>query len=562
MKKILYLFIQLLMICSQVAQAQYHITGVTVNSVTCSGYSCTINTNAYALGLSVKTYSRNSYAIDTVTNLGSYGAATYKSYINDPGLGEFKHVLYSSGVAVDSVLQSYDFLNCNTFTVQAFNDASGTGIYNSVSDPLMRIPISVQVGKNGVIIDTIAMTSGNYFQISGLIGDIYSFKLISVPVNYTLTCPAGGIIYDTIQSTTNGYPIKYFGLNCLGTGFDLAVNAAALTTNTYHQRACIYVTNASCVPENATVTLDFSPKYNGIECAPNPSSLSGSTAIWNLTGIIAEAPRYLDYDLWDGAGDLMVGDTVHGHITITPTSGDANPTNNIEIIIDTVTDGVDPNEMSVSPSGIISSGTQLKYTIGFENTGNDTAFNISVYDTLSDKVNVQSLNFVMASAVMNIAVLQGGGHNIVKFDFPNINLLDSSHHGQCNGAVIFTVNTKQGLPNGTKIDNEAGIYFDYNPVVMTNMVENVIGVPTSVATVNNEPKVTIYPNPANDELTVKTENGAYNAMTITNTIGQTLIHQEMNSALTKVDVHALPVGVYYISLRGENGVSVQKFIKQ
>jgi uncharacterized repeat protein (TIGR01451 family) len=257
-----------------------------------------------------------------------------------------------------------------------------------------------------------------------------------------------------------------------------------------------------------------------------------------------------------------MGDTVHTTYSISPTTGDSDPSNNIVDIIDTVTSSFDPNEMAVVPPGFIKSGTQLKYTINFENTGNDTAFNVSVFDTLSDNVDINSLGLVMASSEMNIAQLTYGGHNIIKFDFPNINLLDSSHHGQCDGAVIFTINSNTGLPNGTKIDNRAGIYFDYNPVVMTNAVENIIGIPARVTTVSNDSKVEIYPNPANSELTIITGDRAYNDLSISNTLGQLLITQATSGQQTKVNVAQLPTGMYYLTLKGDNGVKVEKFVKQ
>ncbi|MBL0071787.1 MAG: hypothetical protein IPP34_08225 [Bacteroidetes bacterium] len=36
------------------------------------------------------------------------------------------------------------------------------------------------------------------------------------------------------------------------------------------------------------------------------------------------------------------------------------------------------------------------------------------------------------------------------------------------GFVTFRIVPFQGLPDGTVINNEAGIYFDYNPPVITN----------------------------------------------------------------------------------------------
>ena len=180
-------------------------------------------------------------------------------------------------------------------------------------------------------------------------------------------------------------------------------------------------------------------------------------------------------------------------------------------------------------------------------------------DTLSGNVSVSSLRVVGATANMKMSTLKVSGMNIVRFDFPNINLLDSSHHNQCDGTVIFNINVKSGLAPGTTIDNHAGIFFDDNPVVMTNYVENVIGDPT-LFIANITGKVAIFPNPATDELTIKTDYGAYSSYSISNNIGQVLINGQVSAAQTKVDVKTLPAGVYYVTLKGANN-KVVKFVK-
>ena len=120
----------------------------------------------------------------------------------------------------------------------------------------------------------------------------------------------------------------------------------------------------------------------------------------------------------------------------------------------------------------------LQYTVHFENMGNDTAQNIYVLDTLSDYLDVKSLKILMSTHYMDVATYKiPGGHNVVKFDFPNIKLLDSSHHGLCDGAVIYTINSKGTIPMGESIKARAGIYFDINEVVMTNTSEKLKGCP-------------------------------------------------------------------------------------
>ncbi len=292
---------------------------------------------------------------------------------------------------------------------------------------------------------------------------------------------------------------------------------------------------------------------------------------WDISGIsnsVSPAKFYYTLTYNTAIGYLTPGDTVHSYYTITPFAGDVDTTNNTQTIIDTVRSGYDPNEMFVSPAGCISPGagtTQLQYTIHFENTGNDTAFNIYVMDTLSDNVDPSTMNIVMGSAEMYTTKLHSNtGQNILKFDFPGINLLDSSHHGQCDGAVIFSINTRLGLPSGTTIFNHAGIFFDINPVVLTNTVENITDCPLSVSNTATDSKslVEIYPNPSADELAIKIDRDAYGSCSVSNSIGQVYLQQQLNSTQTKVNVKMLPAGLYYITLTGEKGTVVRKFVKQ
>jgi uncharacterized protein YigE (DUF2233 family) len=56
--------------------------------------------------------------------------------------------------------------------------------------------------------------------------------------------------------------------------------------------------------------------------------------------------------------------------------------------------------------------------------------------------------------------------------------------------------------------------------------------------------------------------GAYQTYTITNVIGQVMTATPINTAQTKVNVRFLPAGIYYLVLRGDSGVRVQKFEKE
>ncbi len=128
--------------------------------------------------------------------------------------------------------------------------------------------------------------------------------------------------------------------------------------------------------------------------------------------------------------------------------------------------------------------------------------------------------------------------------------------------VSFSIKTKTGLPYGTLIPNGAGVYFDANAVVMTNTVTNIIGTP---AAVKNEPltanDVTIYPNPANNLVNIKTTNGAYSSASIINTLGQLLLEQTLQATDTSIDIQSLAPGIYYILLKGATGLKAEKMQK-
>ncbi len=86
--------------------------------------------------------------------------------------------------------------------------------------------------------------------------------------------------------------------------------------------------------------------------------------------------------------------------------------------------------------------------------------------------------------------------NIVRFNFPNINLPDSvNDEPNSHGYVQYKVKLKENLPLGTEIQNTAYIYFDFNPPVQTNTVSNTIDVITSLLNIASPATLHIYPNP-------------------------------------------------------------------
>ncbi|HEX8528920.1 MAG TPA: T9SS type A sorting domain-containing protein, partial [Cytophagales bacterium] len=144
-----------------------------------------------------------------------------------------------------------------------------------------------------------------------------------------------------------------------------------------------------------------------------------------------------------------------------------------------ITDSFDPNDKLVLPAGVTAAhytafGQELEYTVRFQNTGNDYAYRVVVVDTLSEKLDVSTLRVAGASHPYRFS-LSGKGRPVLTFTFEDINLPDSTRDQQgSNGLVKFTIKPLKDLPEKTRIENYADIFFDYNPPVRTDTTLNTL----------------------------------------------------------------------------------------
>ncbi len=562
MNKLFYPIIIVLLMATTKGNAQFAITGYSVSYDTtdCSRTYLHIYTSSTTLNV-------RSYFNGTVDSTLSYfsfvsftGVANFAYDIPIPGNYTFKIVMDDSlGFRCDSIIINLTKLHCGFSTSGLYVDANSNCVYDA-ADYELYSPALIEVSTGGTPVDTLSCYNSINFMNTGTAGTVYQYRLLQAPTGYTLDCPSSGIILDTVGVFT--IP-KRFGFHCgSSSDFDLQ-GFVRLSCGTHQIRCETILKNNHCNPVTATHKISISPKYSFLISSPAPSAITDGNPSWLLYSMTVNSSAYIR-SIFETPGSigLPYGDTVNSRHELTPLTGDINPSNNIIVRVDTVKAGYDPNDIAVYPPGEFSSGDELEYTVRFENTGNDTAFNIYVLDTLPDNVAFNSLNILASSHhPINTIMYSSGGHNIVKFDFPNINLLDSSHHDECNGMFVFKVKSNSGLPYGTEIKNRAGIYFDYNPVVLTNTVTNYIPFPTAIEAVEDRDDFAIYPNPVDDKLYINATNTQINTVTITNVVGQVIKTVQQVPSGTTVDVQSLAPGIYFLYIAGEGRSSVKRFEK-
>ena len=166
----------------------------------------------------------------------------------------------------------------------------------------------------------------------------------------------------------------------------------------------------------------------------------------------------------------------------------------------------DPNAKEALPFGYgaqhyIEANTDINYTIQFQNTGNDTAYDIIIVDTISNTLDINTLIPLVSSHPYRF---ERSDSNVVRFIFDSIYLVDSVHNEPLShGFVQFSIQQKQNNPIGTKIYNNASIYFDRNEAIVTNTAFHTIGkdfiqmqlISSTKNTKFNVKEVTIFPNP-------------------------------------------------------------------
>jgi hypothetical protein len=144
-----------------------------------------------------------------------------------------------------------------------------------------------------------------------------------------------------------------------------------------------------------------------------------------------------------------------------------------------IIDSFDPNDKAVRPGGVTErhytpTRSRLDYLVRFQNTGTDVAYKVVVVDTLSEHLDVSTLQVGAVSHPYQVKV-SGKGRPVLTFSFNNILLPDSNaNEPKSHGYIQFSITPKANLPEKTQIENFADIFFDYNEPVRTNTTFNTL----------------------------------------------------------------------------------------
>lgn len=359
----------------------------------------------------------------------------------------------------DTIINTFD--SCGVISGYLYNDIN----FNCISDS------SDLVFSN----ETVYLDSTNYASVTDSTGQ---YKILVKPGDWVVksredyfrghVCNNSSVIhvagadtnwldlYDTNKIYHHELSIDYF-------------NSTA-TTFIFYNFLYLNVCNHSDSANNGEITIDLPIHGMYIDTTYlNVTTYNDSIVsfTFNLDSAGCYQPEIYYIIPFDTA---LIGNVLTWNITLNPAL-DTDTTNNFASAQSLVISAFDPNNKVGNLQGgsinryMLGNETYIDYLINFQNTGNSPAIDVIIADSISDKFDFSK--FELLSSSHNVEVFAFNG--VIYFRHFDIWLPDSTtNEPESHGYVNFRIGIKDGLAAGDSITNNAYIYFDNNPAIITN----------------------------------------------------------------------------------------------
>ena len=451
----------------------------------------------------------------------------------------------------------------NEMSGHFFVDNNSDGVFSTGDLPISNKLVSDSIHNLFVYTD-----STGYFKLQAADTGTYTF----VPTSLN---------YYSISPSSNSS--SFLGMNLADTAKDFIASAvpgivdlsvSIIATSRFRpgfpSSYLVGYENIGTAADTATLILVLDNSLYFDSSSVVPDYISGDTLIWYnlycypwIQGLISVYTNCNPF--------ALIGQNVSTTATITTSSFvvDSNLLNNTALWETDYTGSFDPNDKAVSLSKIyedqLTNIPYLDYVIQFQNTGNDTAFNVVVRDTLSSLLDANS--FELKESNYPVSVSYDSQIRLLTFTFSNILLADSTTNSTASHGIIhFRIKPSSTIHVGDQIENIARIYFDFNQPIITNTAS------TSIILENKIPPIdglvaSIHPNPSSNSIRLSfqgIEKANHKHIEVFNILGELVLtkNEMLFSPYLELSIATLPAGVYLIKISTEKNIVTGKFIKQ
>ncbi|MBA3704517.1 MAG: T9SS type A sorting domain-containing protein [Bacteroidetes bacterium] len=458
---------------------------------------------------------------------------------------------------------SPDGTNCGSISGNVFEDINTDCINNAGDQGLSNIMVIANPGNYKAFTNN----QGNYvfnampygtYTLTQQISNPYIFPACTSTLNTNLSVGNKNItnlnFADSIDTIPKDVSVSAYSKGIVP-GFSCSV--------------VFSLNNLTNVPASGTLCIVLPTGYGAFATSGNPGgyNVNGDTVCWSYTTLTSA----LYYEIYFTVPvNTPLGSVFTTCATATIIGMDINPANNYYCYTRYVAGSFDPNDKSVNPIGdgpqgnITLADNTLNYHINFQNTGNGPAVNITVKDTLSNKLDINTLEVTGISHNYILDVLPG---NVLRWEFNNIMLADSGNNEPAShGWIAYKVKQKSSNQIGDQIKNTAYIYFDFNSAVITNTTLNTISTPTVIEKLSgNKAMVKVFPNPFSDNTTFIIQSDKSNeifSFELLDVLGkQVRSTKEITGKEFHFSRNGLPNGIYFYKFyTAESTVDIGKLI--
>lgn len=376
---------------------------------------------------------------------------------------------------------------CGGVSGRVYHDADQDCSFNGFDLAIPNKVLEVNPGPSYAITDW----EGNY--TTGLL--FGNFSIGQALVNETQLCPGADPQPFTLDAGNPQAVVDFANLSNSPHDLVVSMHSSAARPG-FPTSAWVNVLNNSAYPSgDVTIDLAFDPLLL------NPAPASGQ---WNV-GVIPPytmITRTLTADV--PANINLLGTVLSYAASVSNTISEPNTANNMATELRIITGSYDPNDKQGETSSALS-GSQyfldqddwIDYTVRFQNTGTDTAFTVQIRDEIDIDLDLFSLQVLGASHAY--APSFGEGRELI-FTFEDILLPDSTTDllGS-QGFIRFRLKPNDDVLVGDELENTAGIYFDFNPPIITNTVTHIVDFSTGIGAAEQD-RLRLAPNPVQDAL--------------------------------------------------------------
>jgi uncharacterized repeat protein (TIGR01451 family) len=446
---------------------------------------------------------------------------------------------------------------------KVYMDLANDG-YTTDDRPFPGIVLELQPGN----LHAVSNSAGNY--VIGTTAGDYTLSVPNPPAYFT---SSNGPLSITFLATAD--TVLNVGIAATTTVSDLIVTLTPTTDPRpgFYNTLDVRWKNIGTTPVSGTATLILDANYN-IESSDASASITGNFVTWEFNNL-------LPFQQGEGWVSVRLPPTVTlgtllGSVVTAELSGslDVNLIDNTASIRETVIGSYDPNDKRVTPEGDVTEDTLasvqnwLDYTVRFQNTGTASAINVFIVDTISELLNINTLQTLGASHPMRWEI---SGERTVTWFFDNINLPDSvNNEPASHGYVRYRIQPEAAFPEllNKTVYNFADIYFDFNEPVRTNTTETKFVLPTSaVKSPIENGLVQISPNPAREQITISCPVAANEAeLSIFDVSGKMMLNRRVavfgENLKTTISINDLPKGTYVVKVRGGLEIRAGRFVRE